>query len=192
MVTSVCAWDPGVIRGLEIERSLGPISVHRAGWRACSVTMASETLPKTHRALVLTSRDKPLTVESRDLPQITSGSAILRVLSVQVVSYASEVFSGKRPYPFPTPLVPGGFGVARVVAVGQDATTLKPGQLVYVDCFVAGRDNPDERCLWGFYPGDTPAAQKLMEHEWRDGTFAEYCRAPMESCIPLEEQRLLG
>ena len=109
--------------------------------------MASESLPDTHRTLVLTSRDKPLTIEKRPVPTLTSGSAIVRVLASQVISYAGEVYSGKRPYPFPTPFVPGTSCVARVVAVGPDATSLKPGKLVYIHIFIAGRDDPDKLCL---------------------------------------------
>ena len=154
--------------------------------------MASQTLPETHRTLYLTSRDKPLTVETRPVPMQTSGSAIVRVLANHVFSYGGEVYSGKRPYPFPTPLVPGSSCVARVVSVGPDATTLKPGQLVFIQIFIAARDDPDQLCLWGVYSGDTPEAQNLMEHEWRDACLAEYARVPMENCIPLDEKRLLG
>ena len=154
--------------------------------------MASQPLPETHRALVLTSRDKPLTLEIRPLPRLTSGSAIVRVLSIQIISYGGEVYSGKRPYPFPTPLVPGTSCVARVAAVSPDATSLKPGQLVYVHMFIAGRDDPDKLVLWGVYSGDTPEAANLMEHEWRDASMAEYARVPMENCIRLDEKRLLG
>lgn len=154
--------------------------------------MASDTLPQTHRALVLKSRDQPLVVEVRPLPQLTSGSAIVRNLSVQLVSYTREVLSGKRPYPFPTPMVPSGNSVARVAAVGPDATTLKPGQLVYVHNFIAGRDNPDELFLFGFTSGFSQGTISMMENEYRDGTFAEYSRVPLENCIPLDETQLLS
>ena len=89
-------------------------------------------------------------------------------------------------------MVPGGTSVARVVAVGPDATTLKPEQLVYVHCFIAGRDNPDELCLFGFTSGFSPGAHSMVEKEWRDATIAEYSRVPLENCIPLDETRLLG
>ncbi|KAF8208692.1 hypothetical protein K438DRAFT_282536 [Mycena galopus ATCC 62051] len=31
-----------------------------------------------------------------------------------------------------------------------------------------------------------------MEGEWRDGTYAEYAKVPLENCFPLDEARLLG
>ena len=65
--------------------------------------MATEPLPQSHRALVIKSRGQPLVVEVRPLPQLTSGSALVRNLNVPLVSYSREVWSGKRGYPFPTP-----------------------------------------------------------------------------------------
>lgn len=128
--------------------------------------MATNSLPQSHRALVLKSCEQPLVIEVRPLPQITSGSAIVRNLNVQLISYSREVWSGKRGYAFPTPMVPGGISVARVVSVGPDATTLKPGQLVYVHNFIASRDNPDELCLFGFTSGFSPGTHSMVEKEW--------------------------
>ena len=31
-----------------------------------------------------------------------------------------------------------------------------------------------------------------MRGEWRDSTYAEYAKAPLENCTPLDEGRLLG
>ena len=154
--------------------------------------MATESLPQSHRALVLKSPDQPLVVEVRPLPQLTSGSAIVRNLNVKLVSYSRDVWSGKRGVPMITPMVPGGVSVARVAAVGPDATSLKPGQLVYVHNFIASRDNPDELVLFGFTSGFSPGTQSMVEKEWRDATLAEYSKVPLENCIPLDETRLLG
>jgi len=32
----------------------------------------------------------------------------------------------------------------------------------------------------------------LMESSWRDGTYAEYAKLPLENCFPMDEARLLG
>lgn len=154
--------------------------------------MATESLPKSHRALVLKSRDEPLVVEVRPLPQLTSGSAIVRNLNVKLISYSRDAWSGKRGLQFPTPMVPGGSSVARVAVVGPDATTLKPGQLVYVHNFIASRDNPDELCLFGFTSGFSSGTYSMVENEWRDATLAEYSKVPLENCILLDETRLLS
>ena len=89
-------------------------------------------------------------------------------------------------------MVPGGNSVARVAAVGPDATTLKPGQLMYAHDFLARRGNPDELCMLGFTSGFSPGTNSMFENEWREATLAEYSRVPLENCIPLDETRLLG
>jgi NADPH:quinone reductase-like Zn-dependent oxidoreductase len=66
------------------------------------------------------------------------GSAVIRILSAAVLTYAWKVYSGKKPYPYREPFIPGSSGVGRIAAVGLDATRLKPGQLVYFDCYVHG------------------------------------------------------
>lgn len=155
--------------------------------------MATTTqLPQTHSALVVTSVTSPLTVEQRPLPTATPGSAIVRVICSGVVTYSGDIFSGKRKYPFPTPFVPGTSAIGRVAIVGPDATHLQPGQLVYVDCFVRGRDDPNAKIMIGMYEGYSDATRKLMRGEWREGTFAEYVKAPLENCFVLDEARFTG
>lgn len=133
-----------------------------------------------------------MSVVRQTTPQAGPGSAIIRVLKVSVLTYAGRVYSGKKPYPYPTPFVPGSSCIARIAAVGPDATTLTVGQLVYFDCFVRGRDDPTSSILHGLFSGVNPGSTKLMENEWRDGTYAEYAKVPLENCYPLDEQRLLG
>jgi NADPH:quinone reductase-like Zn-dependent oxidoreductase len=150
------------------------------------------TLPAFHRVLRLTSRDQPLTIESVPTPQPVPGSAVVRVLAAGVLSYAGEVYSGKRPYPFPLPFTPGSSAIARVVALGPDATSLKPGQLVIFDCTIRARDDPGAIFLSGLSEGWTEGSRALMHGEWRESTYAEYAKCPLENCIPLDEARLLG
>ncbi|KAH9897269.1 alcohol dehydrogenase [Xylariomycetidae sp. FL2044] len=158
--------------------------------------MASEqsSLPATHRALVLRSAKEPLdmAVEERPTPQPTSGSAVVRVMAAAVLSYAREVYNGKRNYPFPLPFVPGSSGVGRIVAVGPDAALLRPGQLVLIDSFIRGRDDAAARCLSGLSEGVNEGGRTLMHGEWRDSTYAEYVKMPLENLYPLDEKRLLG
>ena len=153
---------------------------------------STNQLPETMRALVLTSRDRPLTVETLPTPQPTIGSAVVRILVAKTISYMREVYSGKRPYPFPTPMTPGISGVGRVAAVGPDATKLKPGDLVYIDPTVRSRDDPTDVFLAGLHEGFTPGSAKLMKDVYKDWTYAEYCRAPLENVTLINEQRLVG
>jgi NADPH:quinone reductase-like Zn-dependent oxidoreductase len=154
--------------------------------------MASQQgLPKTHRALVLTSTDEPPEVKVIPTPQPGPGSAIVKVEAANIISYSKNIYNGTRKYSFPMPLVIGTSGLGRVAAIGPDAVLLEPGQLVFIDCFVRGRDDPGSAFLLGVHEGNTEASKKLMRGEWRDATYAEYAKLPLENLYPLNES-LLG
>lgn len=145
---------------------------------------------KMQRALKLTSTEKPITVETVPIPQAGPGSVVVKVLSAVVIPYSGDVLSGKRGYPLPLPFTPGLQAICRVTEAGPDATTLGPGQLVLFDATIRGRDDPDVIFVSGMLEGFTEAARKLSRNEWRDSTYAEYAKLPLENCLPLNEQRL--
>lgn len=149
------------------------------------------SLPTTHKALVLSSFSTPLDLKVQELPTPESlpGSAIVKVLATHVFSYAKDVYSGAIPYPMKLPLTPGSGAVCRVAVVGSDATTLKSGQLVLVEVNVRARDDGSLNILQGLFA--TGPAEKLMDGEWRHGSFAEYLKAPLENIFPLDEDILI-
>ncbi|KAF4547522.1 Alcohol dehydrogenase GroES-like domain-containing protein 11 [Elsinoe fawcettii] len=152
--------------------------------------MENHKLPETMKALVCHSRDRDLSLDTVPTPQATHGSAVIRVLAANVISYQREIYNGTRPYPFPTPLIGGASAVGRIAAVGPDATKLKIGDLVHVDITIRSRDDPADVFLSAVYDGDTPGSKKLMADVFRDGAFAEYMRVPLENLILLDEARL--
>ena len=154
----------------------------------------SQPLPSTCRALVCPGPGQPLTVQTIPTPDAVPGSAVVRVLASNVEPNTAFVLSGNVPHlSFPSPFVPGARAIGRVAALGADTTSLQVGQLVMLDPFVRGRDNPDVQLLWGFGVfGPDPAAKKLMEGSWRNGMYAEYTRTPLENCYALNEKALLG
>lgn len=154
--------------------------------------MSSTSLPKSQAALVQSVYAEPLVVKSIPVPEAIPGSAIVKVLAVPVISYSREVYNGTRKYPYITPLVPGTSALGRVAALGVDSTFLRIGQLVLVDATIHSRDNPDDIILHGLTAGATEGSQKLMRDAWRDGTYAEYTRVPLEVVFPLNEGRLMG
>lgn len=160
--------------------------------------MASDHgLPPTHRALVLTSTSSPPSVQTLPTPQPTPGSAVIRVLAAGVIPHMRGIYDGTAkygsgPFIFPTPLVIGNSAIGRVAAVGPDGTKLTPGQLVLVDPTIRSRDDPTgDIILAGVHEGFTDGSRKLMRGEWRDSTFAEYAKVPLENCHVLNEKRLL-
>ncbi|KAI1504997.1 GroES-like protein [Biscogniauxia marginata] len=149
-------------------------------------------LPTQHRALVLETVADGFRLKNVPTPRPGPGSAIVRIEAAGVLSYHREIYNGERGYAFPTPLVGGCSAIGRVAAAGPDATALRPGQLVYVDCVIRARDDPDAHFLSAIHEGATAGAKKLSHDVWRDGAFAEYARVPLENCVPLDEARLCG
>ncbi|KAK4903067.1 hypothetical protein LTR49_026875 [Elasticomyces elasticus] len=153
---------------------------------------SSSELPARMKALVLTSTSEPPTIQTVPTPLPDIGSAVIRILAANVISYMRDIYNGKRGYPFPTPLIPGTSAIARVAAVGSDATKLKPGDLVFFDNTIRSRDEPSHVFLSAIIQGATAGSAKLMRDVYRNGSYAEYCRAPLESLYLFDERRLTG
>lgn len=143
-----------------------------------------------HRALVLEQRGEDFQVKELPIPEATPGSAVVKILHVGVLSYHHEIFGGQRPYPYPTPLIGGMSAIGRIAALGHDSVALKQDELVYVDCVIHGRDDPSAMFLSAIHEGMSGGSRKLMREVWRNGTFAEYAKMPLENCIPLDETKL--
>ncbi|KAF5860102.1 hypothetical protein ETB97_002063 [Aspergillus alliaceus] len=145
----------------------------------------------THKALILHSHDAPLSLETVPRPVAHTGEVVVRILAADIVPYMSQVLNGSRQYPMPLPMTPGNTAIGRVHEVGPDAVELKPGQLVFCDITVRARDNPSVSILFGVHGGKDPAAQKLMDGPWRNATYAEYTRFPLENVFALNETLLI-
>ena len=104
----------------------------------------------------------------------------------------ADVYNGAPAYPFPTPLVTGTSAIGRIASAGPDATLLSPGKLVLIDSMVRGRDDPTAAFLLGIHEGYTEGSRTLMRGEWKDATYAEYAKVPLENCHVLDEGRLCG
>jgi alcohol dehydrogenase len=137
------------------------------------------------RAAILTAFGSPLTVREVPDPEAGGGEVLVEVLATCVPPYAAEVFSGERRYPLEPPVVPGVGGIGRVVRVGQDATKLAVGALVWCDSTVRARDDaltPDITLQGWSSRGEGGA--RLARH-LHDGPFAELMRVPTENVYPL-------
>ena len=104
----------------------------------------------------------------------------------------NAILDGSRPYPLSFPLVPGGTAIGRIDSVGPDSVSLKPGQLVFCNVTIRARDDPSVSILFGIHGGGYPAAQKLMDGEWRNATFAEFARFPLENLFVIDEEVVCG
>jgi threonine dehydrogenase-like Zn-dependent dehydrogenase len=111
-------------------------------------------------------------VKTVPTPQPGPRSAIVRILDAGVISYHREIYNGERHYDFPKPIAGGSSAITRIVAVGEDAVILQPGQLVWMDCVIRARDNPDSLFLTAIHEGMDAGSRKLSCDVWRDGAFA--------------------
>jgi len=155
---------------------------------------ASSSLPATCRAIVYTSTDKPVSVETVNMPEAVPGSLIVKILAANLDTSANKIVTGGLwGLEVPSPSIPGTRGVGRVVAMGPDTSSFEIGQLVLLDPFIRARDNPEVSFLWGagVFGGD-PRAKKLSQGPWANGMWAEYVRSPLENCYALDERVLMG
>ncbi|KAI1772398.1 alcohol dehydrogenase GroES domain-containing protein [Hypoxylon cercidicola] len=156
--------------------------------------LEEHSLPETYTGLLFHSPSSPPTLATLPTPVPTAGTVIVKPLYSIIVQYANEIFTNGNPrgYKYPLPLVPGGACVARVAAVPSDATSLKPGQLVFVEITVRGRDDPSIKILRGFNEGTSEGSRRLMRGEWRNGCWVTLATAPLESVHALDEDVLVG
>lgn len=148
--------------------------------------------PITNRALWLSSFTEPLSLIELAIPKATAGTVIVRILASPIVPYTHLAHSGKLPQlKLSLPLVPNPNAVGRVHAAGPDAVRVKPGDLVYVDATIWGRDDPNVMIMMGHHGGEGPEGQKLMQGEWRDGSLQRFQKVPLENVYCLNEQRLI-
>jgi alcohol dehydrogenase len=137
------------------------------------------------KAAVLKKFGSSLAIEDMPAPSLGTGEVLVDVVATRVLSYMNEVFSGERRYLLELPLVPGPGAIARVRAVGPDATKLAPGDWVYCDPTVRSRDNalaPDI-ALQGLTAGSDGGLR--LQRYFRDGSWAEQMRLPTENAIAI-------
>ncbi|OTB08395.1 hypothetical protein M426DRAFT_317017 [Hypoxylon sp. CI-4A] len=157
-------------------------------------SLEEHSLPKTYTGLQFHSPSSPPVLAELPTPLPTTGTVIVKPLYSIIVQYANEIFTNGNPrgYKYPLPIVPGGATIARVAAVPSDATRLKPGQLVYVELTIRGRDDPSVKVLRGFHQGPSEASARLMAGDWLNGCWATLATAPLENVHPLDEDVLVG
>ncbi|MCJ1447318.1 MAG: hypothetical protein MMC23_007829 [Stictis urceolatum] len=148
-------------------------------------------MSQTQQVLVLPAKGEALQLQKAPIPEASSGSAVIKVLATSISPNSNKIFSGGLPLPLSTPIIPGSSSVGRIHALGPDSTFFKKDQLVYVDFFVRSRDDRDASVLQGYMRGFDEGASKLMEGEWRNGSFAEYAKYPLESVYALDEDLLV-
>ncbi|KAK5945072.1 hypothetical protein PMZ80_002275 [Knufia obscura] len=140
----------------------------------------------TMKALRQVEYAQSLEICDLPIPQAQTGTTIIRILAANVISYTGDIYNGIRKYPYPTPLTAGSSAIGRVHSLPPDSTSLKEGDLVFIDVTFRSRDDPSQVFLSAIHEGYAAGAKKLMSH-WRNGSYAEYMAVPLENVYPLSE-----
>jgi len=139
------------------------------------------------KAVVFEKVGAPLRVTDVPAPVPGTGEVVVDVFASRVLSYAGDIFSGRRDYPFALPAVPGTGAIGRIRAVGNDATRLQPGDWVFCDPTIRARDDavaPDVMLQGLIAPGS--GARRLQA--WvGNGSWAEQLLLPTENVTRLGE-----
>ncbi|KAH7411207.1 fungal-specific transcription factor domain-containing protein [Cadophora sp. MPI-SDFR-AT-0126] len=156
------------------------------------LTMAS--IPLTSTALVFKAFNEPLVLEKSSPPtSAPAGSALIQVLAAVIRPHYREHFFGRGFLQVPPMSIPGHACIGRVLAVGSDAVSLRPSQLVFAHGFVAARDDPvNTGVLFGLHRANgqgTERAGVLFDH-WK-GFWQDVNSVPLETCVALDEHRLV-
>ncbi|MGQ9367523.1 Zn-dependent alcohol dehydrogenase [Azospirillum sp. ST 5-10] len=159
-------------------------------------------MPLDYRAAVLHEAGTPLRIETVTAPELRPTDVLVRVRAAGLCHTDLEVIQGQLRYPMP--IVLGHEAAGEVVAVGEAATGVRPGDHVVLSwnphcdhCFYCDRDLP---ILCETYQREGPRAMQFdgaSRARLRDGTelhhlmflgaFGEYCIVPDQSAVPVPE-----
>jgi alcohol dehydrogenase len=129
-----------------------------------------------------------LKLEDIPIPEPGLGGVIVKIEASALMSYMKAYVEGRLPIYSPPDgwFTPGGNAVGIVHQVGREVYHLKPGQRVMVSSHVVADETVPEPAQ--FLLGITAAGPdaKALQSDWRDGTLAEYVRAPKASVTAID------
>lgn len=165
---------------------------------AHGTVVPAPNIPNRHHALMIGFGFRLYAeVRSADLPELREGCVILRVLATPVSPLAQETLAMYAKFgvgrPGRQPMLPGSSAIARIVKVASDVTSLHVGQLVFFDPALRSKHNPQVRYSSGVYhePGSF-CLSFTQRSDIEDSSYAEYMRARVKNCYPLDEGKLMG
>ncbi|KAF2122591.1 hypothetical protein BDV96DRAFT_561033 [Lophiotrema nucula] len=143
----------------------------------------------TYKALIVEAQDKPMVLKDLPVPTVTTGSVLVSPLYSLLPPHAGWLYQNPASdrYFFVYPFTPGISAVARVEEVPSDATSLKKGDIVWVDSTILGRDDRDAAMLVALHGGTSDGSRKLMRDTWRHGHWAEKALMPLEIVYKIPE-----
>ena len=145
--------------------------------------------PATMRAWRLGGLGGAFELTRRPVPAPRAGGVVVRMQASALMSYMLDYVEGRLSsvYRVPAqPFVPGSNGVGIVESIGAGVWHLRPGQRVVISSHLVAQENvrePGQILLGVTAAGD--AAQR-MQHDWPDGTMADFASLPANLVTPAE------
>ncbi|MEB3766852.1 alcohol dehydrogenase AdhP [Acinetobacter sp. MD2] len=130
----------------------------------------------TMKAAVVTAFNQPLEIKQVEIPKVTAGKVLVKMLATGVCHTDLHAMHGDWPIKPTVPFIPGHEGVGEVVEIGAGITHLKVGDKVGVPWLYSACGHCDH-CYAGW---ETLCKEQQNSGYSVNGSFAEYCLADGE------------
>lgn len=130
----------------------------------------------TMKAAVVTAFNQPLEIKQVDIPKVTAGKVLVKMIATGVCHTDLHAMHGDWPVKPTVPFIPGHEGVGEVVEIGEGIHHLKVGDKVGVPWLYSACGHCDH-CYAGW---ETLCKEQQNSGYSVNGSFAEYCLADGE------------
>ena len=130
----------------------------------------------TMKAAVVTAFNQPLEIKEVEIPKVSPGKVLVKVIATGVCHTDLHAMHGDWPIKPTVPFIPGHEGVGEVVEIGEGIHHLKVGDLVGIPWLYSACGHCDH-CYAGW---ETLCKGQQNSGYSVNGSFAEYCLADGE------------
>ncbi|WP_152630395.1 alcohol dehydrogenase AdhP [Acinetobacter ursingii] len=130
----------------------------------------------TMKAAVVTEFNQPLQIKDVDIPKVSAGKVLVKMIATGVCHSDLHAMHGDWPIKPSLPFIPGHEGVGEVVEIGEGITHLKVGDKVGIPWLYSACGHCDH-CYAGW---ETLCKEQQNSGYSVNGSFAEYCLADGE------------
>jgi propanol-preferring alcohol dehydrogenase len=128
------------------------------------------------KAAVVTAFNQPLEIKQVEIPKVTTGKVLVKMIATGVCHTDLHAMHGDWPVKPTVPFIPGHEGVGEVVEIGEGIHHLKVGDKVGVPWLYSACGHCDH-CYAGW---ETLCKEQQNSGYSVNGSFAEYCLADGE------------
>lgn len=127
----------------------------------------------TMKAAVVTQFNQPLEIKDVEIPKVTAGKVLVKMIATGVCHTDLHAMNGDWPIKPSLPFIPGHEGVGEIVEIGEGIHHLKVGDTVGIPWLYSACGHCDH-CYAGW---ETLCKQQQNSGYSVNGSFAEYCLA---------------